>query len=421
MSKALILAAIALTPFSDFPLQETALGFLGASPSFIPLGLLLSGMLVGAIFKTIRLTVVIAILWVALVSIYGLLYFGFQYGNENLLDKGVRLIVLLALFLSPFALNLDKKVVQMGSTMALMALFIGLFWVDVLGNSMFLHSTPNENMRPRSFTLESSHFAMTLIALLTLSLSTLDNRYLKLLLSMLGLGALLYSGSKGGVAILVVSLAILIGFHVFRLVSVNAKFKIKRIPAALIGIAAISIGLMFLFGRVVDGLLLDMDYYTSTATRVTLVLSSLYVFYQHPLGVGTTGYLPALIHGISSSIETLSTQFATSLNFSEVEGYVGAESDKYISTKVFFFDGLIWFGLPFVLLYLLFSFWLLVGLFKKGDAVLFIGTSALLIGLATFSGGLGLYAVTFALSWARTQVCGLKTTPFAVHERRMAG
>lgn len=414
VERVLIWGAFIALPFTDSPLSTTPLGFLGASPSFIPLGLLICLYSLGFMLNRLclPLTVLLAVLWAGAIGVYGLWVYGSSAVGENLVDKGLRLAVLLALFFMPFALMLRHRAMRYGSLGALLILLGGVVWVDVLGNTMFLHGSPNGNMRPRGFTLESSHLSMIVIALTTLSISTLRRPVLQLAVGAIGLAVLVYSGSKGGVAVLIAGCALL---AVFYLTYAFFFGRISRWIGYMLPFVAIAgFGLSALSQQVVEGIVGDLEQFTSSATRVTLVFSSLRVVSQHPLGVGTTGYLPALVENIPPAIRTLEVYSPIKLNFEEVEAYTASQSDQDISTKSFFFDGLIYFGIPFGLAFTVGSLWLLMNLFRRREWVLFVGSAALILGLVVFSGGLGLYAISFALAWAKTRA----TWPTATSDSR---
>jgi len=399
----LIGLALLLTPFSDFPIQNTPLGFLGASPSFIPLALLICIFAVGFLFNKnfLPISVLLAILWTGVVGAYGLLVYGTNFLDENLLDKGIRLTVLLLLFLLPFVLTYERKVLRYAGLGAMSILLGGVIWIDMLGDTMFLHGSPNSNMRPRSFTLESSHLSMVVIALTTLTISTLARPIFQIVVGLAGFAVLVYSGSKGGLAVLIAGCALLVIFYFFYALFSGRLSRWIRYTVPLFLLGGFALG--YLSHRVVDSLANDLEQYTSSATRVTLGLSSLWVLSQHPLGVGTTGYLPALVENIPIAIRTLEVYSPIKLNFDEIQGYITAQSDKEISTKSFFFDGIIYFGLPFALTFVVATFWLLKSLFSRREWVLFVGSASLILGLMVFSGGLGLYAISFALAWAKAR------------------
>ncbi len=392
--------AILLTPFSDFPLRNTFLGFLGSSVSFIPLFLLIILHILRFSFnkKSLKWYFMPLFIFSTLDFLYGLIIYGLNFWNINLLDKGFRLSILILLFLIPLELRLDDKIIDFAFFSGLFILIGGVFWIDFLNHQNFLHASINANMRPRSFTLESSNFSIVLIALSTVVIDKVKKFTLKTSLIILSISVLIYSGSKGGLGVLVQGFVLLFLFQSFYFLTRNRLSKIIIYLSPILLLTCF--GLISLTQRVLDSLARDVLEYSSTATRATLTLSTLYTVIQNPLGVGTTGFLPALVQNITPSIDLLKRYSPFQLNFDEVQSYVGNQSDQNISTKSFFLDGALYFGLPFIITYFYLSIFILNKLFKMRLWVLFVGSASLLLGLITFSGGLGLYAISFAIGWA---------------------
>lgn len=385
----LIFLALVLSPLSDFPLQESPLGFLGASPSFLFISL---AVIIHLLRKGISRLWMVFFLWLTIMSVYGIAVYGFHY-RENLVDKGVRLTILLALFLAPFLLFHRSEILRYGSIGAFLILIFGILWNDLLGKEMFLHGNPNENMRPRGFALESSHLVMTTIALTAILASTISHHTLRIFVFFAGLLLVFFTESKGGILVIFFSTLL---WYLFLLLSFMRRKVINVKQVFLLSVLLVL--LVLPTSRLKDALLLDIQDYTSLATRTTLFFSSLLNLASHPLGVGTTGYLPALVENIPVALEVVSEAGLT--NLEEVTGYYYSDNDKNISSKSFFFDGVVLMGLPFVIIYTWFSLLLLKRLSAQGDWILFICTSSLILGLVFFSSGLGLYAVSFALAWA---------------------
>lgn len=399
-----IATTIALSPLSDTPLQLTALGFLGASVAFIPL--LVAVLLALLFFLTMRRSVSVWLVpiavWMILVSLYGLGVFDDRFAGETILSKGVRLFVLFGLFIAPIFLPLNHPWVKTGFFLGFFVALLGIIWGDVLAYDTWFHANPNINMRPRGFALESSHLSMVVLALGTVIVSLARQPMVKLGLGTLTISVLVYSGSKGGLAVLLAACVVLALFYSIKTI-VYGRLA-KTFIYALLFLPIITLGFVKSSQGLAQTLLAEAQSFTSSATRVTLVTSSLSVATQHPLGVGFTGYLPALVGTIPGSVKRIQQLSPLPLNFDEVRGYTTARTDQNISTKSFFFDGLIYFGFPFALVYFYTSSWLLWKLLLRREWTLFIGTAALLLGLIIFSGGLGLYTISFALGWARMTV-----------------
>jgi hypothetical protein len=87
----------------------------------------------------------------------------------------------------------------------------------------------------------------------------------------------------------------------------------------------------------------------SFGTRFSSYLAALKNFISHPLGVGWGPYL----HYYSESLNSIvSSDIMERFSLGEVKGYIG--TSKNLSTKTFFFNHLIFGGIPFLFFFYLF-------------------------------------------------------------------
>jgi len=85
--------------------------------------------------------------------------------------------------------------------------------------------------------------------------------------------------------------------------------------------------------------------YTSFATRYILTKASLLIFLHHPLGVGTGYFYDILLNNLEYLIKE-----TVGLNTNELLGYF--YSFKGLAVKSFFFQGIAWGGIVFIIFFL---------------------------------------------------------------------
>jgi hypothetical protein len=131
--------------------------------------------------------------------------------------------------------------------------------------------------------------------------------------------------------------------------------------------------------------------------------TSVVTMFHNPLGVGFSGFLPAINKYAPLAVDYLSRAAGGTFNFTELLSYVGADSDINISTKTFFFDNLLYFGLPFLVIFILFHRRLLAFLRRDNSLYLYAAVLFSLVALTTYVGGVGLYsfALVYGLAYRR--------------------
>ena len=101
---------------------------------------------------------------------------------------------------------------------------------------------------------------------------------------------------------------------------------------------------------------------------------------------------------LPKAISTVQAQSPLPLDFSEVSEYL--TSSENVSTKTFFFDQLMRFGLPFAVFFLIAITMLLKQLGASRQQILFVAVLASIIALSTYVSLSGQYATSILLGVA---------------------
>jgi hypothetical protein len=383
---------IALCPIQDFMLQGTPLRSLGASPAIFPLCALAlvegSQRLFNA--KTrVSLSAAIIFVYVLLTAVYGLFIFGFSSHGENLLWKGTTSLISLAAIL--FAITLDygnNPVVRTAIFVAFTLVVVGFLFGNsnplgfpaMIENGV-LHFTPLPDERPRGLASEPSVFSLTAVILGLLSVHVTRSRARKVLLFLLTFGILIASGSKG--AILTVFICVII-------LSI-AKWHSKLSHIVILLLFFLPLGLLLIW--LIPALFPEELFAVSGTipTRFSMILCSLVTVLHNPFGVGVTGFLPAVARYLPGAMSATESIFPFPLYFGEVSEYL--TSADTVSTKTFFFDQLMRFGIPFAIVFFVFITDLLRRLVTKRQTILRIAILASTIAIVTYAPGTGNFAV----------------------------
>jgi hypothetical protein len=395
IKKALFFIFILLIPFQDSALQGTTLGFLGATPAFLPLIIIIAIVIIETFIKRklkinnrqLLISTFIGCYVLLITSIY-LLVFGIQSHGTNLVIKSINLLILTILFLFPI-FCIDYKNTYSLRLCIFIAFFItvsGVFFFDVLNlgsDNSIVHYHINSNMRPRGFTLESSWLSAMIITLSLLSAHFSNTNSKKMFFITIMLATLLFSGSKGGIIILMTLFYLMLLFHS------RFNFLIKLL-ILILG----SVILYLVFDFFSDIFVMQITEYTSIVTRLGLAITSIIILAHNPLGVGFSGFLPAIDKFAPIAINYLNQIINLDLNFNEINSYVGASVAADISTKTFLLDYSIFFGVPFLICFFIFNYKLLVKLKEQKKICLFMAVAYCCIALCTYINGLGFYNIS---------------------------
>lgn len=391
----LLFLFIALCPIQDFVLQGTPLRSLGASPCIFPLGVLVfveGAKWLSSAKPRIRFGVMVSFAYVLLTALYGLYVFGASSHGENLIWKGITSFISLTTILFAAALDYEKNAaVRTATYVAFTLVIVGFLFgnsnpagLPPLVENGVLHFTPFNPLlddRPRGLASEPAQFSITAIVIGLLAVHVTRSPARKTLLLLLTVGLLVASGSKGGILTLFTCLIVLC------IMKWHSKWY--QVAGSLFVLFPLGVVLIWL----IPNLFPEESFVISgtVPTRFSMILCSLITVAHHPFGVGLPGFLPAVGKYLPDAMSTIESVFLIPLNFTEVSGYL--TSADTVSTKTFFFDQLMRFGIPFAWFFFVFIIRLLRGLARKERTILLIATLASTIAIMTYQPGTGDFAV----------------------------
>jgi hypothetical protein len=399
---------IALSPIQDLFLQATPLKGLGASASLIPMlaivSLVFARWLMEGTFR-VSWVVIICAAYAFGVSVYGFLYFGFKSQSENLFLKSVTALITLGLFLAAiFIPKYDfRRTVRAACYVAFAILILGVlfsrptpFGLPELFDNSILHNTPaTEFPRPRGLSTEPSTFSVTAIAICLLCAHQSRKGFSRLFFLLASLGLLVASGSKGGILILFVCIFVL---------AVTKWHRWYQVP--LLALTVLPLGfaaVWWLPSLFPEQGALQLG---SVQTRASVVLCALDTVQHHPFGVGFSGFLPAVAAYLPNAMSTVQAQSPLPLDFSEAFEYLNSSQD--VSTKTFFFDQLMRFGVPFAIIFIFSITKLLKRIGPSRQQILFVAVLACAIALSTYVTLTGQYATSILLGVALAENSALQ-------------
>jgi hypothetical protein len=384
--KTLVYLFIILIPFQDFFTGKTLLGYIGYSPSFIPLILLIiyrcHSILINKNF--IKLFFYIFLLN----FIYFFINDELIINGENVVTKSIKLFTLTIIFIAPiFLINYNKisyirNFVVIAFFISLFPLCYSYFYSDMLDLNDIFHATSNGNQRPRGFAVESSLMGVQIVTLGLLVIYYYKNKYFRYIIFLIIILSLTYTDSKGGIACF--TLAIIVTFLTF------IKFsKIKTILFLII----LTIISYYIYNFIGEKILFDIENFSSSSTRIILMVSTFLIILFNPFGVGFSGYLNALNSYIPESISLIPFQ----MNYDEVMSFINASSGQNISAKTILFNYAIYFGLPFLVLFYRYFKSQIIQLIQHTEKELFCNLIFIIIAISTYVDSINAYNITFTL------------------------
>jgi hypothetical protein len=406
LHRLLLFSFIALCPVQDFFLRGSPLAMLGGSPASFPLLVLCilaaGGWMLRGSFRVLRLGIM-SVLYAFLLTIYGVIEFGMTFYGHNLLSKSLGSLAVLSLFLSAiFIPRYDMRAtVRPACYVAFVVLVLGFcfchpnpFNLPGLFNNAVFHYYPAEGLdRPRGLSSEPSFLSVTIISIGLLCANFSHKPACKALFVFATLGLLVASGSKGGILVIFICIGILAMFRFHKWYQLPALVLLV-LPLSLIATAWIPT----LFpeeGIVQSG---------SVQTRASMILCAIETVRHHPLGVGFSGYLPAVSRYLPASMSNIQAVSPLPLDFTEVSEYLG--DSPTTGTKTLLFDEAMCFGLPFVALFLVLIVRLLQRLRALENTILFIGVMAVAIAFCSYVSLSGEYATAILLGIAIRETGG---------------
>jgi len=348
----------------------------------------------------VSLSVVICLAYVLFTAVYGILLFGVRSHGENLLWKGTTIFISLATIIFAVKLDYDKSpVVRSAIYVAFALVLFGFLFgnsnplgLPALVENGVLHYYPLPDLRPRGFASEASQFSLTAVIIGLLSVHVARSRAAKTLLFLVTLGLLIASGSKGGILTLFICVIILC------VMKWHSKFY--HIIILFFILLPLGLGLIWVIPNLFPEEALASS--GTVPTRFSMIICALMTVIHNPFGVGLTGFLPAVAKYLSGAMSTVQSIFPFPLNFEEVSDYL--ISSDMVSTKSFFFDQLMRFGIPFAFFFVVFIGSLLKRLVAERQRVLFIAILASTIAIMTYAPGTGNYAIPILFGVALTEV-----------------
>jgi hypothetical protein len=245
----------------------------------------------------------------------------------------------------------------------------GIFFGDIPA----LHFTPlvDAIVRPRGLSTEPSTLSVTVISVSLLCAHFSLTRMVKVFFVVSAIGLLWMTGSKGGIFVLFICAVVLLAL----------RFR-KWYQAPLLLAAVIPLGLFAV--SFVPSLFPEENPLLSSSldTRAVMIVCAAKTVEHNPLGVGFSGFLPAVAAYLPESMDDIQELYPLPLAFNEVSQYL--TSAEEVSTKTLFFDEAMRFGLPFIILFAVFSIKLLKRLAIKQNKVLFVGTLAVILALCSY-------------------------------------
>ena len=376
----LVWMAVALCPFQDTILQHSPLKLTAAAFSFVPLMSLL--LLVGAqnwlrkplIVSRNRLLI---IAYCAIVCACNAVWI--ENGDAHLhIQLFLPYTVLTTLML--FTVLGIKYRPGRGLRRAVYAAFfftiLGIVSGQMFGANAisFLQVTPSLSGRPHGFSTEPGTLSVQIVAVGMLTAHFLSRPWRKWLIGVVTCALLVFSSSKGGfIALLLCTIVLALART---RVSLAWKLAVGVVLLPLLYAGGLVVASMF-------GTLIDTNQTSTIATRVSMTIYALITIVHRPWGVGFNGFLPSIPRYLPSAMHFVQTLFPVPLAFGEVRSYLyppQAEAD----CKTFFFDFLVFFGIPFAVVFVRFVGHLLSRLFRFGHYWLFIGVLFSALALTTY-------------------------------------
>lgn len=400
VQEALLWTIIILSPLQDTILQKTPLKLFGASPAVLPVMALATLTLLNGLLRlklTLDRRMLIGIIYVLIICAAHLVTF--QPGLDTIQWHPLRSFGLMTALIVFMMTGVDYQNTRGLRIAIFIALFLTLTGV-VLGGLLgpdaikFLQVTPDASRRPRGFSTESSTLSVQIICIGMLSAHYMRRTWQKVIISTITGGLLIYSSSKGGLIALLLCVLILV------LVRSRASLFYKFLIGLLVSPVLVA-GAILVVSRFSH--LVALNQTTTIATRVSMALFSTIVVIHNPLGVGFTGFYPAIPKYLYSAMWTVQSWFPFPLAFVEVKGYL-TPPFKDADCKSFFLDFLVFFGIPFAILFFHFGYNLLQKLLAYRLFSLFVAVLFAFLALFTYYSTLNAYTVPLLIGIAIYEV-----------------
>jgi len=387
---------IAFCPLQDTFLQNTFLRVPGASVSFIPLVCLA---LLAACRRILRNPlgvnrgVMIAGVYVILVCVLGAVEVSPSGVTLNFQSVPAFVMLTLLYLFTVFGIEYrNTSELRAAVYIAFALTIVGLICGQVLGANAIpaLQTTPSLSGRPHGFSTEPSTLSVHVVAIGMLTAHFLRKRWQKASAGVLTFALLVFSSSKGGLIALLLC-ALVLG------IARSRSSRLAKVLAALILIPVSYFGSLYVSSMF--GTLIEANQTETIATRLSMVTYAFITVLHHPFGVGFTGFFPSMTKYLPVAMQTVQRIIPIPLAFAEVEGYLYPPYTD-ADCKAFFFNYLVFFGIPFAFVFIRFFKNLLGRLLRYQFYWLFLGILFALLALTTYYSTLNAWTVPVLLGIA---------------------
>lgn len=340
-------------------------GVFSANAAFVMVPVLVGAWLIfdRRIFKYEAVVIFCVFLYVLLSLL--MLAFISGYDLRFLFDRGLRLMlvsfmpIFLVLYFARYSLSELVAVLPSVALLIAFSYVLNVLSPEFMAGTGMVHYTPALSPdRMRGFTLEASHFGFQFSCVFLL-MARVYKKYALMILSLLFL-MVLYSSSKGALVGLLVA-----GF--------SACLIFFKVPIATYVLSVLGFsffGYFFLGDFLYSVFSSDIEQYTSVATRLAVMFTSLISVIYHPLGSGYFGFMPAIYEYGPYAASFMDSIGLGYLNLAEFYLYLQAGVAEGVSTKSFFFDMLVFYGVPFFVLFFYGAYRIFIPMFLARDILL---------------------------------------------------
>ena len=406
----LLWCMVALSPFQDTVLQKSALALIAASPAVFPLlGLLILHMARRFMRMdfSFRPFAVIAAGYATVLSLLHLV--SLSHGVALLEWRSLRgsSILAILIFFAIFGVDYpNTRGLRLALYLAMAITAVGIVIGTVFGPNAvpLLQATPSLTGRPSGFSTEASTLSVQIVCVGTLAVHFCRRKWHKVSAAILTCALLVYSQSKGGL------ISLLLCVVVIAIVKTRSSLTMK-VVAAVVVIPVLYAGSLLLISMF--GTIIEANETSSIATRLSMAVFALIAVAHNPTGVGFTGFLPAIRHYLPNAMEIVQSWFPVPLAFVEVKSYLEPPY-RDADCKTFFFNYLVFFGIPFAIVFFRFAFGLLRRLFNSGCDSIFVGLLFCLLSLMTYYSTMNAYTMPIFFGIALCEVKRIEN-PLRMH------
>lgn len=342
---------IVCIPFQDFILQETILGDFGRYLSNIPLVLVVFCSLVRMflcknVYRKEYIYYIITLLYIIIYSLIILIKFIDNIYLDLYLYKVFSNLILFFLwgYVYIYVKYINIEFLKKYIIIAYVIHIIGWFLHDILKiNLGYIRVTNSvESMRYSGFLSEASVFCFTTIILGLLTAYYIKNKFVKFLIVFVSLVIATLGGSKGTIICLVIS--------IIMLVLLNSQ--INRLKKMIVVLLLSILGAYSIYYFVSDSFIVDLEEYTSFATRMSSIISAGFILVEYPLGTGFGAFIPIYQNILGEAFDFLNSyMISIPLNYNEIMNIILAREGKSVTIKNIVFQYIAYFGIPFIVVF----------------------------------------------------------------------